>query len=165
MRKGRNICFIVFMALFTFACSPDHHYLGHAERPPMRYNHDYISVGEFFDQIGGIAEHDTVMLYGWRKNWCDLQFDVWQYGNHSDCIPLILSNNPKDTLPGRTASSAGCVNISIYDVDTEDYLNNHSTSDLWYVVAVIHFEMCANYEEAFGDCYNEYYSTSINRRI
>ena len=145
--------------LCVAACAPDHHYLGHAERPPIRYNHDYISVGDFFNQIGGIAEQDTVMLYGWRKNWCDMQFDVWQYGHHSNCIPLILSDNPQDTLPGRTASSLGCVNLSIYDVDTVDYLNNHSTSDLWYVTAVIHFEMCAGDEMAFGACYNEYHTT------
>lgn len=158
MKKGKYLCFIVFMSLIVFACSPEHHYLGHADRPPIRYNHDYISVGEFFDHIGEIAEHDTVMLYGWRKNWCDLRFDVWQYGHHLNYIPLILSNNPQDTLPKRTASSAGCVNISIYNVDTVDYLNNHSTSDLWYATVVIHFNMCAGEEETFGNCYSEYHT-------
>lgn len=159
MKKSKNICFIIFSSLLVFACSPEHQYLGHAERPSVWYNHDYISVGEFFEHIGEIAENDTVMVYGWRKNWCDMQFDTWQYGHHSNCIPLILSNNPQDTLPGVSASSYRCLNISIYNVDTVDYLNNHSTSDLWYVVAVIHFEMCGGEEEAFGKSSGENYYT------
>lgn len=149
----------LFLLLTIFACVPDHHYLGHAERPPIRYNYDYISVEDFYNQIVEIANYDTVMLYGWRKNWCDMQFDTWQYGHHSGCIPLILSDNPRDTLPGRTASTYGCLHVDIYDVDTVDYLNNHNTSDLWYVEAVIHFTMCGVDEEAVGTCYNKYHTT------
>lgn len=154
--KTRIIGAIFSLAFLVSACSPDYQYLGHAERPPVRYNYDYISVADFFNHISEIAEHDTVMLYGWRKNWCDMQFDVWQYGHHSNCIPLILSSNPLDTLPGRTANSSGCVNISIWNIDTIDYINNHSTSDLWRATVVVHFEMCGGVEEAFADCYNEY---------
>lgn len=159
MKWIKKVCISTLVSLCAFACSPEHQYLGHAERPSVWYNHDYISVGEFFEHIGEIAENDTVMVYGWRKNWCDMQFDTWQYGHHSNCIPLILSNNPQDTLPGVSASSYRCLNISIYNVDTVDYLNNHSTSDLWYVVAVIHFEMCGGEEEAFGKSSGENYYT------
>ena len=147
---------IILLVGLLCGCFPDFHYLGHAERPPKRYNYDYISVNDFFKNIGEIAHGDTVMLWGWRKNWCDLKFDVLQYGNYTNYIPLILSGNPNDTVSGVSASSAGCVNISIWNVDTLDYLENCRTTDIWRVTVVIHFEMCGPEEGAFGDCYNEY---------
>lgn len=137
-------------------------FLNHADRDPICYNHDYLTVAEVFSHVGDLAEGDTVMLWGYRKNCCDLEFDVWQ-STYLHYVPLILCTSPVDTLPGRDFQSnfRDCIKIHLQDIDTADYIENHTTSDIWKVIACVHFEIHEDdpySNDLYCICHNNYIS-------
>ena len=159
MKKTLFLCFLAIAACALMTGCEKTYYINHAYRPPIWYNHEYLTVAEVFRNVEEIADGDTVMLWGYRRNCCDLEFDVWQ-SSYLDYVPLILCTYPKDTLPSHNFQSNGkdCVDIRLWDIDTADYIANHTTSDIWKVIALVRFKRHSDRDELYCDCYNNYYS-------
>ena len=159
MKKIIFLCLLAIAACALMTGCEKTYYINHAYRPPIWYNHEYLTVAEVFCNIERIADGDTVMLWGYRRNCCDFEFDVFQ-SSYLDYVPLILCTYPKDTLPSHNFQSNGkdCVLIHLLDIDTADYIANHTTSDIWKVIAVVRFRRYDDRDALWCDCYNNYYS-------